>query len=132
MTLQCREISPKAGFVNESLSFDFMSGNAAPHIRISFYIFQVVIIHNSQAAAPQSFGHGFRHFSFRFHYFGLHFLGIGFHFLFLSHSHGPSFFRSCLGDLLVSFRLIRLQLGAYISAYIHIGNINRKNFKSSA
>ena len=68
-------------------------------------------------------------FRLRLNDFSLHFLRISTHFLFFGHSHRTAFFRFRLGNSLIRFRLIGLQLSADVSSYIHIGDINGQDLK---
>lgn len=90
----------------------------------------MIVIHDTQISLLEGFCHSLWHFGLGFDDLRLHFLGIGAHFLFLGDGHGTAFFGSCLCDLLIRFCLIGLELGADISAYIDIGDIDGEDLKS--
>ena len=90
----------------------------------------MIVIHDTQISLLEGFCHSLWHFGLGFDDLRLHFLGIGAHFLLLGNGHGTAFFGSCLCDLLICFCLIGLELGADISAYIDIGDIDGEDLKS--
>ena len=90
----------------------------------------MIVIHDTQISLLEGFCHSLWHFGLGFDDLRLHFLGIGAHFLLLGDGHGTAFFGSCLCDLLICFCLIGLKLGADISAYIDIGDIDGEDLKS--
>ena len=125
--------------VSVSLFTDrFMSGwmhigasNTGSHIGIGLNVFHSIVVHNTKIASSESFGHGFRYFSFGLNHVSTCFFCFGFHFLLQSNGHRTAFLCFSLGDVLVSVSLVYLQRSSDIAAYIDIGNINGKNFKGS-
>lgn len=108
----------------------FLSGDILSHLGIGCNIFHLIVIHDTQISLLEGFCHSLWHFGLGFDDLRLHFLGIGAHFLLLGDGHGTAFFGSCLCDLLICFCLIGLELGADISAYIDIGDIDGEDLKS--
>jgi len=83
-------------------------------------------------AFTERFGHGFGDFGLGGDDLGLHFHDLGLHFLFAGDGHGAPFFGARLGDLFVGVGLLGLELGAYVFAYVDVGDVDGENFEGGA
>lgn len=104
-------------------------GNAASHVGVGLDVFHPVVVHDTEVAAAEGFGHGLGHFGFCLDHVGTGFFGFGFHFLFQGYSHGTAFFCLGLGNVFVGIGLVHLEGCTDVAANIDVGNINGENLK---
>ncbi len=107
-------------------------GDGFTHYGVGLDVFHPVVVHDAEIAAGKGGGHGFGQFGLGFYHLCSGFLCLGFHLLLQGYGHGTALFGLGLCDVFVGLRLVYLQCGADILAYVYIGDVNRENLECRA